>query len=245
MDSVLRTLLERDDLSDSPYARVLFLYDVLGGRIRRALSDRGRYQLGRTFPSCVFARAATLGYSVPASISRKYLSLEALPADASAGRLRCSALYLIEQGRGDRLDSLVRRIRSSVDTAAENGVSAGHLRAVVDELRGYRAWQDGDLERALELMSRSNESGAAGALWRGDLHRQLGHLGRAEGWYRAAWRHPLSYERLGRLHERIGDTARAVSAYRRFIAGWAEADEPLRDRVARARDRVRELGGTP
>lgn len=245
MDSVLRTLLGRDDLSDSPYARVLFLYDVLGGRIRRALSDHERYQLGRTLPSCVFARAATVGYSVPASISRKYLSLEALPADASAGRLRCSALYLIDQGRGHRLDSLVRRIRSSVDTAAEKGVSAGHLRAVVDELRGYRAWRDGELERALDLMSRSNEAGAVGALWRGDLHRELGHLERAEGWYRAAWRHPLSFERLGRLHERTGDTARAVAAYRRFIAGWSEADEPLRDRVARARDRVRELGGAP
>ena len=245
LDSVLRTLLRRDDLSDSPYARVLFLYDVLGGRIRRALADHERYGLGRTLASCAFARAATLGYPVPGPIGRKHLSLEALPADAPADRLRCSALYLIEQGRGDRLPSLVSRIRGSVDTAAEGGVSAGHLRAVVDELRGYRAWKEGELERAADLMGRSNEAGAAGALWRGDLHRQLGHTGRAEGWYRAAWRHPLSFERLGRLYERTGDTARAVAAYRRFIAGWAEADEPLRERVSRVRARVAVLGGTP
>ena len=243
LDAVLRILLERDDLPESPYARVLFIYDVNSGRIERALSDGDRFALGRTLESCVFARAATLGYPVPTSISRNRLSPESLPDDASPGRLRCVAIYLIDQGRHGRLESLIRRLRASVDTTAENGVTPGQLRAVIEELRGYRALEAGDLERAADLLGRSNEAGAAGAIWRGDLQRELGHLDGAEGWYRAAWRHPLSYQRLGRLYERTGDTAKAVTAYRRFVAGWDEADDPLRDRVRRARERVRELRG--
>lgn len=243
LDSVLRALLRRDDLSDSPYARVLFIYDVLGGRAERALSDHERYELGDATLACAFARAATLGYPVPSSIAEEYLSPDALPADVAPIRLRCSALHVIEEGPGDRIESLVRRLRSSMDTAAEEGVSAGHLRAIIEELRGYRAWKEGNLQRAADLLSRSNEAGAAGAIWRGDLHRELGNLDQAEGWYRAAWRHPLSYERLGQLYEQIGDTARAVAAYRRFMTGWSHADEPLQERVRRARARTVELGG--
>lgn len=208
---------------------------------RRALADLERLQLGRTLPSCLFAHARTLGYPIPDSVAREFLRPESLPADASPGRLRCAALHAIERGRADLLPSLVERIRSSVDTTAGNGVTGGQLQAIFEELRGYRALVEGDLERATRLMSRSNESGAAGAIWRGDLHRDLGRLDRAEGWYRAAWRHPLSYERLGRLYERTGEREEAVTAYRRFIAAWSEADEPLRGLVRTARRRVRAL----
>ena len=244
LDAVLRTMLRRDDLTRSPYAQVLLLYDINSGRIRRALADLDRLQLGPTLPSCLFAHAATLGYPIADSVTREYLRPESLSADASPGRLRCAALHAIERGRADLLPSLVGRIRSSVDTTAGNGVTAGQLQAVVDELRGFRALVAGDLERAERLMSRSNESGAAGAIWRGDLHRDLGRLDLAEGWYRAAWRHPLSYERLGRLYERSGETEEAVTAYRRFIAAWSEADEPLQEQVRNARERLQAITGS-
>jgi hypothetical protein len=38
-----------------------------------------------------------------------------------------------------------------------------------------------------------------GAIWRSDLYRKLGDLEKAEGWYLAAWRHPVAHERLEAL----------------------------------------------
>ncbi len=50
-------------------------------------------------------------------------------------------------------------------------------------------------------------------------------------------------ERMGRLADEAGDTARALEAYRRFAELWADADPELRPRVERARARIAALGG--
>lgn len=244
LDALLRRLVERDDLSAGNYVPLIFLNDLHRGRVQQALDDSNTFGLPRTFTSCFYAHSMTLGYPIPDSIARAQLAPENLSDDPSTIRLRCSALYLIERGRVDRADALIERIRSLAASWGAGEVTAGERAAVVQELRGYRAWKAGDLERAARLLGRSNESRDAGAIWRGDLYRELGQLERAEGWYRVAWRHPLAYQRLGRLYEAMGQPEEAAIAYRRFITAWDDADGELQRRVESARKRIRALSTT-
>ena len=136
---------------------------------------------------------------------------------------------------------MIRRLRSAVDTTSPGGPSAGQGNAIAEELRGYRALRADSLERAKGLLSRSNESFITGAIWRGDLYRRLGELEKAEGWYLAAWRHPVAHERLGRLYEKMDRPEDAIDAYERFIEVWRDADPELQSRVKKARRQVEVL----
>ncbi len=53
---------------------------------------------------------------------------------------------------------------------------------------------------------------------------------------------PVLY-RLGRTHEELGDTARSVDYYRRFVDLWQGADPELRPRVEEAREALARLAG--
>jgi eukaryotic-like serine/threonine-protein kinase len=55
--------------------------------------------------------------------------------------------------------------------------------------------------------------------------------------------HPIALERLGELHEELGNRDRAREFYLRFAELWREADPPLQPRVQRARDRAAAPGG--
>lgn len=241
LDRLLRRLLERDDLRTDAYGLLLFLNDLHRGQVERARADAERLDLPPTVTSCYFVLSMSLGYPIPDSVVRPHLGPASLPDEPSGTRLRCAAVYAIEQGEGDRAEALIREYRSAADTTGDGGGPAAGIEATVQEIRGLRAWRDGDLDRAARLLGRSNESFNAGAIWRGDLYRELGRPGRAEGWYRAAWRHPLAYLRLGRTYEELGRPEEAAASYRRFIAGWEEADDELRGRVREARERLREL----
>ncbi len=48
---------------------------------------------------------------------------------------------------------------------------------------------------------------------------------------------------LGPLYEEVGDTAKAVEAYRRVVDRWSGGDEEAQRYVARARGRLEALGG--
>lgn len=241
LDRLLRRLLERDDTPGGPYAQLLFLNDLHRGQVERARADAERLELAPILPACYFAFSASIGYPIPDSVARPYLAPGNLPDEASTTRLRCAAVYAIERGEGERGRELIEEYRSAVDTADDGGGPAGDVEAMVRELRGFRAWREGDLQRAARLLSRSNESFNAGAIWRGDLYRELGQLERAEGWYRAAWRHPLAYRRLGRTYEEMGRTEEAAVAYRKFVTAWEEADEGLQGAVEETRRRLEEL----
>jgi len=84
---------------------------------------------------------------------------------------------------------------------------------------------------------------------RGELLYQLGRLEEAIPWfanisqvapYELAFR-PLAYERLGRIHERLGQTATAIDYYTRFTTLWRDADPALQPRVAEALARLERL----
>ena len=53
--------------------------------------------------------------------------------------------------------------------------------------------------------------------------------------------HPVAAQR-GQLFERVNDRTSAVSAYRQFLALWAEADSSLEPQREQARAALRRLG---
>lgn len=240
-DTVLRRVMKREDVSPSATAEQMFMNGLQRGRTEQALADLIDRDVDEDDRACLLAYASTLGHAVPDSTAAQYLAPEHLPDEPSLDRFHCAGLYLVESGRGDELESLVRRLQATVDTTGPDGKLPGQREAVVQEIRGYRAWKQDELERASELWDRSNQSEDVGAAWRGDLHRELGRLETAEGWYQAAWALPVAHERLGQLYEEMGEPEEAAAAYRRFIAAWEDADPELQDRVEAARERLREL----
>lgn len=245
-DRVLRTLLGREDvggLVHAPYA--LVLNDLEHGWIDRALSDIEAVDLHPMLASCYLAGSMAVGLPVPDSVAAAFLEPSNLGPDASLRRLKCAGMYLVERGRGDELESLNSRIRQAPHNDRWPSVELERsAESAVELLEGYRAWKAGDLETASRKLSGSapwDWWAGTGAIWRGDLRRDLGELERAEAWYRVAWWHPVAHQRLGRLYEKMGRPEEAAEAYRRFVAGWEDAGDELHDGVEQARERLQEL----
>lgn len=238
-DEVLRRLLERDDLDPSVPPGWLLMNDLRRGRPGQFLRDVEQFEPESETIAELLLLAAVNGVPMPDSLTRRYLAPEHLPAEPSLWQLELAALYEIELGDLTSVGRLLDHLRS--ESGADAYESSARREAMIQELEGLQAWKQGDLERAARLLSRSNESGITGALWRGDLYRELGELETAERWYRV-WLMPIgTYERLGQLYEEMDRPEDAADAYRRFVAAWDDADEPLQPRVEAARARIRAL----
>jgi len=185
--------------------------------------------------ACLLAREHSIGTPLPDSLLRTRLTPSALPSNPSLSALHCSGLYLATTGRTAAFEQVLQRI--------EARDSIARRRVLLDELKGYRAWKNGNRQRAERLMAGTNASRWWGALWRGDLYRTLGKREKAESWYTTAWEHPVAHERLGRLYRQMGKPREAAAAYRRFIRTWMDADSSLRPRVQRARDTLQKITG--
>lgn len=234
----------RDDPGPAGFAVWLLWNDLQQGRPGRFLDDVERWDPVDDVVACFTVHAAAAGLPVPDSFARPYLAPERLPVEPSLQRLGCAAHYGLEKGDTVAVDRIVERLRSDGE-AGEGSPSAGRD-AVIQEIEGFRAWKEGDLERAVDLLGRSNESGVwgIGDLWRGDLYRELGEMEKAEAWYRMLETPVVAYERLGRVYEEMGRPGDATAAYRRFVAAWEDADARLQPRVEEARERIRELDGS-
>lgn len=123
--------------------------------------------------SCLLAEEISLGTPIPDSTLRTYLEPSEVGKGGSISRLRCESIYLLEEGRSEKLPALIQRIRKA---GARQSVLDGKAQAMVDELKGYQAWKAGNLKRAERLLAGHNESAYCGAIWRGDLSRKLGKL---------------------------------------------------------------------
>jgi len=142
---------------------------------------------------------------------------------------------LIEDGRAQEAGEIIehlQQIEASVDE--RDPVVA---QAIAEMLRGYEAFRAGDLAEAEEQWASWRPLGLSRAIWKGDLYRERGDLEKAEDWYKAGWAHMGVHERLGGLYEEMGRPEDAAEAYERFITAWAEANEPLQERVEAARER--------
>lgn len=246
-EKTFRRLLTREDLGRGTRAHLrglLVKNSLERGQVKKALTQLpGRHLTSRmsSFPlsSCLLAGAISLDVPVPDSTLHSYLEPSRIEKGASVDRLMCAGLYLVEQGRGEEVPAVISRLR---EAGTQQSVPEAGVQVSVNELKGYRAWKAGDMERATKLWSGSNQAGRRGAVWRGDLYRRLGRLKKAEGWYQAAWSHPVAHERLGRLYEKRGKMKKARAAYRRFVEAWENADPGLQDRVETARQRLQVLG---
>ncbi|MEF8797247.1 MAG: serine/threonine-protein kinase [Salinivenus sp.] len=245
---VIRQIGRRENVRTEPYMELLAENHLLRGRVE-ALRPLLRSEANREEAGCLLAVGRTLQYPVPDSLLRAHLEPATVGTNASANQLLCVGLYLIDQGRTEEIPELMTRLKETIAESTEESERArNQMRVVSNELRGYRAWRAGRLERAAQFWSASKWSwwwwgGATSALWRGDLYRELGALRKAEEWYNAAWPHPVAHERLGRLYQKTGRPEKAVAAYRRFVDAWNDADPELQDRVAAARKRLTALGG--
>jgi tetratricopeptide (TPR) repeat protein len=235
-DRVLGVLAGRKDVGAEVTVE-RFVHKLEGGRVDAALSaPPAEPEVG-----CELIEHRTLGYPIPDSTLRTRLSPSGLGSDASSYDLECTGLYLIERGDGDELGPVLARLRQIRDRPEASPRTETAADQALRTLEGYRAYRAGSLRVAAkhwaEFSTRSNER----ALWRGDLYRKLDRLKKAEGWYLAAWDHPLAHERLGRLYEQMDRPAEAQAAYRRFLAAWDGADPELQGWVDDARERLRAL----
>lgn len=241
-DTVLRRFLARDDPGlPTFYQDLVSLNDLFRGRVHQAIRDLEWFGLSPEPAACVMAWAATLGTSFPDSLAEALVDPRNVPPGASARRVLCTGYWLAERRRTTKLDELIGRLRSRRDTAGGPAGPGARIEAAIAGLEGYRAWKRGEFERAAERASQSKEWFNIGAIWRGDLYRELGELERAEGRYLAAWMHPVAHERMGRLYEQMDEPEKAAAAYRRFVVAWEEADPELQGRVEAARERIAAL----
>lgn len=242
-EKVLRQLLTREDLESSGNATLLIANNLEQGQVKAAAARLNELKLGPTpvvdVPACYLAGEMSLGTVLPDSVLRPYLEPSQIGEEARARRLTCAGFYLLERGREEELPSLTSRLR---EAGAKRDVPEPQMQQLIDELKGYRAFKAGDLKRAERLWGGYNESAYWGAIWRGDLYRELGELKKAEGWYLAGWPHPITHERLGRLYEKMGRPEEGRAAYERFIEAWKDADPELQARVEKARKRLEALG---
>ena len=115
-----------------------------------------------------------------------------------------------------------------------------------------RVWE-GEPQEAAELLQRVRENDPCDVCYIGEIasaHWEAGNLEEAAREMEAALLMPEAFpevavtaamwslERLGPLYEELGDTARALDAYQRFIDRWAQADDEGMQRVRAAQSRI-------
>ncbi len=236
LDSALHRL-DRRVPGSGLFAMMRTAHHLERGRIDEAL-----VQLKRDPPlvGVLLSGMNSVGVPLPDSVLRVHLEPARIEEGASPHLLQSAGFYLVNQNRADELPTVLDRLRDAAGTATRfdrDGIPDSEIERMVDEVRGYRAFRAGNLERAERLWS-GQSHWTPGALWRGDLYRQLGKLTTAEGWYWAAWPFPEADERLGRLYEEMGKPEKAQAAYERFVTAWSDANPALQDRVETARKRI-------
>jgi hypothetical protein len=230
-------LLSVKNTKQSRFPRAV--HKLRGGRVDaavRQLPDSPQFDF-------MLALSQTFGYPVPDSLLRARLRPGELGPDANPMRLRAIGLYRVEQGRGEELRRIFKRLRAFADRPGVPPRAERQVMGMVRNLKGYRAFRAGSLQVAKKHWAEREVDAPPLAIWRGDLYRKLGAPERAEGWYQAAWSFPLAHERLGQLYEQMGQPGKARAAYRRFIAAWEGADPELQPRVKEARRRLQALKG--
>ncbi len=195
---------------------------------------------------CLLLRARWMGMPVPEVDPLRYVPEAVSAAPPEVLDVVCAAFYAMEEERfrdAEAALSQLRELARELDRRSPDraGPSFEEGLALVEAtLEGYRAWKLGEPQTALAILA-DTPFKTLGPLVMGDLHREAGDLRTAEGWYLGAWSWPVAHERLGDLYEELGDPEKAAAAYRRFVAGWDDADPELQGRVEAARRRMAAL----
>ncbi len=182
--------------------------------------------------------------------------------DGVHGLLRAYLLGVVRARMGDTQGALAA---ANATAATSTGPSEGSMAADLGaSVRAQLLWHQGRYPEALaEMETTTREVWYIGTLssafygqalerfLRGELLFQAGRLEEAARWfatgsqiapYELAFR-PLAYERLGQIHEALGNAGQAARFYGKFVNLWQSADSTLLPRVAEARSRLESLGG--
>jgi tetratricopeptide (TPR) repeat protein len=158
---------------------------------------------------------------------------------------------------GDSL--LFATMERRVDSALKAGPEGAYLFRRLDGLRGIAAFSGGDSASARRLLRSAYEGryyfreGQSITALRTRLSMLLARLDLAADaptaalgrlhdtfWLGFVYR-AQAEEMRGQIYEQMGDTARAIRAYRNFINLWGQADPELQPRVNLAREALRRL----
>ncbi len=167
------------------------------------------------------------------------------------------AFLYAEAGAPDRAERFLEMAREDAAEAERDEVGDAFARAVVARARGDEATALATIREARRMPECSERPGC-GLVELAFVHDQAGAADSAVVHYEAYletpgaarfqgfWREgPKVLERLGQLHEELGNPEKAAEYFARFSELWADADAELQPRVERARERAAELGALP
>jgi hypothetical protein len=157
-EKVLLNLKEREDLRGFHASYInptLVMTSLARGQVEKATARLRTLELQAPVPSCLPVWSETLGIAVADSTLRPRLEPSRIGDGASARRLLCAGIYLVEDGRNKDLPALTDRLE---EAGAEQGLSEGEVQRWTRELEGYRAFRVEDLTRAERLLAGHNES---------------------------------------------------------------------------------------
>jgi hypothetical protein len=215
--------------------------------------------LARLWPIGVRLAAGVPARQLAGSFASSIASLERLPATNPASfyrRQAMPALYVAYLATHDaRTLALLRKWRASQQSHAElDALEALDAHDTAKATRLARSFPSADSVRAAhsqlglprwiaraKVYEALGDPRAALAAYSVLDPKQLSPMGQAD----PSW--PLyvrSFLWRGQLFEQVNDRTSAVSAYRQFLALWADADSSLEPQREQARAALRRLGAT-
>ena len=157
----------------------------------------------------------------------------------------------VAQGWVDRLQHRARSLRAAGDSS-----EADFTEALQVGVEGYMRWRQGQRDRALSLLKRSQRRALCCPAplvnerlrwWLGQLLVEMGRPQEARPYFEslaATWL-PADYE-LGRVYEQLGMAEQAREAYARFLAPRQQADSDFQPMIQDARSALERLSrGAP
>jgi tetratricopeptide (TPR) repeat protein len=187
------------------------------------------------------------------------LAFLSLPPELS-GHCRDYALGLLDARLGEQREGMAYADR--LESARVPTDSARLLPDLAMEIRALAAAARGDTASALEALERQQlrisrhfqisspiEERPIGRFLRAEMLDAMGRKREALGWYQSLTSLSMiefvllaeTSLREGRIYEELGDTARAIVAYRRLPDRWRDADPEVRALVFEAHERLARL----
>ncbi len=182
-----------------------------------------------------FYLQATTG-SIPADVMDRNVTPDACdPVHPEENCVWAVALFAADQGRWDDFEGILSRNQEAIELLLAEGDSTharSHGQAEM-ALRGYRAYVEGRVDEAIDMMEQARYGVSLDSP--GDLHLLLGTLYAQEGrieqairYFESFWHLPGRWYaslRLGDLYAELGDTERSRYYYALFLEDWIDPDE--------------------
>ena len=238
----------------------LFSADLLRGRLRTAVAWLEDPSIPPRFRAAGLYRVDAAGLPIPRLVLDQALAPPRMESLSEAFEFTLAWFYVgayaADQGRSQDHAAAVDQLRAGADRFLAEGDSANarFSRGLALALSGQGLRrQRGDSERALERLMEGqrlatwSDSVSRDAInetirwWLGELLLEMNRPAEAAVYYESFWHDPFAAWRLGPIHERMGDRAKAREAYALVASAWQDADPELQVRAREARAAVQRL----